>query len=143
MRKVIDATDLLVGRMGTVVAKMLLEGESVDIINAEKAVISGNKKFILQDYRERKNLGAPLRGPYYPRRPDMVLRRMIRGMLPYSKPRGKEAFANLMCYIGVPSEFEDKKAETIESANYSKLPNFKYVTLKQISAELGFNFKND
>ena len=143
MRQVIDATDLLVGRMGTVVAKRLLEGESIDIINAEKAVISGNKKFILQDYRERKLLGAPMRGPYYPKRPDMILRRMIRGMLPYAKPRGKEAFARLMCYMSVPSEFAEKKAETIVAAKYSKLPNFKYITIKQISAELGFNMNDE
>jgi len=134
---IINAENLVAGRIGTIAAKKALEGEKVDIVNAEKAIITGNRLTTFAIYKRKIDRGIPLKGPYYPKRPDMLLRRIIRGMLTHRKDRGRKAFARIMCYIGVPDQFKDKKMETIEGANVSKLSNLKYVTLDSISKHLG------
>jgi large subunit ribosomal protein L13 len=134
---IIDATNLIVGRIATIVAKKALLGEKIDIINCENAVLTGSKKQILEKFKQRRDRGVPLQGPYYPRMPDMLVKRMIRGMLPWKRNRGRVAFKNIKCYIGVPEELKDKEATTIEEANISKVPSLKYVHIKNISKFLG------
>ena len=133
----IDATDLIVGRLGTVVAKKALLGETIDIINAEKAVVSGKKKAVLDRVKIRINRGTPAKGPHFKRAPDRLLKRMIRNMLPYKQHKGEVALKRIKCWRGVPDQFKDKKAETIVTANASKLPNFNYVSIARISQEIG------
>ena len=48
----IDAENAILGRLCTEVAKYLLEGHAVNILNCEKVVISGKKHSILREYRE-------------------------------------------------------------------------------------------
>ena len=48
---IIDATNLLVGRLATVVAKKALLGGKIDIVNAEKAIISGPKRLVINKYK--------------------------------------------------------------------------------------------
>ena len=134
---IIDASNLLLGRLAATAAKKALLGEKIDIVNCEKAVVSGNKEKILQRFKQKKSMGIPLKGPYYPRMPDRMVRRTIRGMLPYKKEKGKNAFERVMCYIGVPEKFKDKKMETIKEADVEKMPNLKYVSIGQISKFLG------
>src|SRR3972149_4303521 len=96
---IIDATNLIIGRMASVVAKELLKGEKVIIVNAEESIISGARSSVLGKYRERrerKSIVNPARhGPFFPRRPEGIIRRAVRGMLPYKKAKGKNAFKNL------------------------------------------------
>ncbi len=134
---IIDAQDLILGRMATVVAKKAILGESVNIINCESVVISGNKKNIISNYQQKRERGEPSHGPHFPRRADLVVKRTIRGMLPYKTSRGLDAFKRVKCYVGIPSELESQKAETIESAKIDKLPNLKYISLGKISKLLG------
>ncbi|NQU98079.1 50S ribosomal protein L13 [Candidatus Woesearchaeota archaeon] len=134
---ILDATDLILGRFATVAAKKSLQGEKVDIVNCEQAVIVGRKQEILAKYKNRRERGAPLVGPYFPRIADRFVRRSIRGMLPYKQPKGKEAFKRIMCYKGMPKDFQDKKAETIKEANLIKLSHTKYVTVKNVCTFLG------
>ncbi len=134
---IIDATDLILGRMAAFVAKKALLGEKIDIINCENAVITGSKEFILSKYKQTRSRGVPLKGPYYPRMPDRFVRRAIRGMLEYKKPRGRKAFERIMCYISIPENFKDKKAETIEKANISKIPSLKYMRVGELCKLLG------
>jgi large subunit ribosomal protein L13 len=129
---IIDATDLILGRLASYVAKKALLGEKIDIVNSENTVISGKKEQIYGNYLRKRQRGIPLQGPYIPRMPDMMVRRTIRGMIPYKTDRGKKAFKNIKCWIGVPSEFKDQKTETIKSANVSKLPYLKYKTVGYI-----------
>lgn len=133
---IIDATDLIVGRMATYVAKQALLGETVKIVNAEKAVISGRKENTYDKLLKKMAMGTPKKGPFIPRMPDRLLRRMIRGMVDYKKPRGKAAYKRILCYIGVPEEFKDNLV-TVEGANKSKLPHLKYATLREVSKRLG------
>ncbi len=134
---IIDASGLILGRLGTFVAKKALQGETIEIINAEKAVVTGDKKRVLAAYRRRREFGAPLVGPYFPRQPDRFVKRMIRGMLPYKQPRGQKAFKNIKCYFGVPDDLKDKKADKVDIAGIEKLTNMKYQTVESICRFLG------
>lgn len=134
---IIDATDLIMGRLATVVAKKALLGEEIDIVNCEKAAVTGSRKEVLDEFKRRRERGIPLKGPYYPKQSDRIVRRAIRGMLPYKKHKGSEAFKRVMCYIGVPEKLQGKEMQTIEAANIDKLPNVRYVHVGAIAKELG------
>ena len=134
---IIDATNLILGRLATFVAKKALEGETIDVINADKAIITGDKKKVLAEYKRKRDRGSPLVGPYFPRQSDRFVKRTIRGMLPYKRPRGEKAFKSIKCHAGVPADLQDQKAETIGSANVIKLSNTKFLTVKEICTFLG------
>ena len=114
--KVINAEGLILGRMSSHIAKQLLNGEEIVVINAEKAIITGRKRMIYDEYRKMRELNHPRKGPYFPRMPDKILKRTIRGMVPYQSPRGRKAYRNLKVYIGTPKDYDVKKSETIETA---------------------------
>ncbi len=137
---VIDATNLILGRMASYVAKKALLGEEIAIVNCENSYITGDKKRVFESFKQKRERGVPLQGPYYPRMPDRIVRRAVRGMLPYKKAKGKEAFSRVMCYIGVPEELKEKKAETIKEASIGKVPNLKYVRLGEIARLLGAKY---
>jgi large subunit ribosomal protein L13 len=134
---VIDATDLIIGRLGTYAAKQALLGYDVKIINSEKAIASGKKKSVYDEYLQKMHRGTWSKGPFIHRMPDRILRRTIRGMLPHKKSRGIDAFKRVMCYVGCPDELKDKKAVTFEDANKSKLPSLNYIDLRNLSKRLG------
>ncbi|MCK5039060.1 MAG: 50S ribosomal protein L13 [Thermoplasmata archaeon] len=139
--QVIDGTGYILGRLATYVAKQALEGEEIVIINAQNVLITGSRDDILADYKNRRNRGVTGRnrkGPYYPRMPDRLVRRSIRGMIPYQQPRGKAAYERVMAYIGVPKEFEGAKLVTVENARYKG--STKKMTVGDISVGLGANF---
>jgi len=133
----IDATNLILGRLASFAAKKALLGENIEIINCEKAVITGSKKRTLRDYRERLQRGSSTKGPFIPKRADRLVKRVIRGMLPYRKENGKKALKRIKCYINVPSNLKDKKPEQLKKMDISKLPVMKYLTVKEICRELG------
>lgn len=134
---IINAENLILGRFASFVAKKALLGEKVDIVNVEKAVISGKRLITLEHYREKRVRGYALHGPFFPRDPLRMVKRTIRGMLPYKQEKGKEAFKRIRCYVGVPKEFEGKKFETIKYADVSKVYRTKFITVAEISKHLG------
>ena len=136
--KVIDASDCVMGRLASSVAKTLLNGEEVHIVNAENAVISGSKDMIFGEYISKRNLNHPRKGPYYPRMPHMMLKRAVRGMIPYQKPRGREAFKKLKVDIGTPISLKKEKLEIVEKAKMNN--STKYIKLGDISKNLGAKF---
>ncbi|MDD1773925.1 MAG: 50S ribosomal protein L13 [Methanobacterium sp.] len=111
---IIDGEGLVLGRLASKVSKKLLEGEDITVLNADKIVISGNKEWAYAKYKQRidrASISNPRRmGPKFPRRPDDIFRRTVRGMLPYKKPKGREAFKSLKVYVGIPREFQDQEA---------------------------------
>lgn len=132
---IIDAKDTVLGRIGSYAAKKALLGEKIDVINCEYAIITGSKKFILHNYRKMEERGTPFSGPFIQKVPDKLVRRTIRGMIPYKKPRGRAAFKNIKCYKGIPEQFKDK--ETIKLPwNLSKLKILKYLTIKDLCKQL-------
>lgn len=137
MDSIIDAKGCIAGRIATVVAKKAMLGETVNVVNAEQAIISGRKKFTIEKFLNRRSRGIPLKGPYYPRQADRLLKRIIRGMIPHRQHKGRTALARVKCHIGIPKAFEDKKIEVVEGASATKLPNMKYISLQELSRELG------
>lgn len=101
MKLYYDATGAVLGRLGSVVCKELLKGKEVVIINAEKSIISGDRLRVIADLHWWKDLGGiGLKGPRVSRLPDLLMKRMIRGMLPWNITKGREAYDRLRCYVG-------------------------------------------
>ncbi|AFL94798.1 50S ribosomal protein L13 [Thermococcus cleftensis] len=141
--RIINAEGLILGRLASKVAKMLLEGEEVVIVNAEKAIITGNREDIFAKYKQRTELRTrtnPRKGPFYPKRSDEIVRRTVRGMLPWKTDRGRKAFKRLRVYVGIPKEFEGRELETISEAHMSRLATPKYVTVGEVAKFLGGKF---
>ncbi|MEM3874395.1 MAG: 50S ribosomal protein L13 [Candidatus Bathyarchaeia archaeon] len=136
--KVINADGLILGRMASVIAKRLLKGEKIAVVNAEKAIISGKKKSKVKEAKEFLEVGHPGKGPMHPRRPDRILRRTVRGMLPYKQPKGKQAYKRLRVFIGIPDELKNREMETIEEAQAKKL-TCPYFTLGELAKEIGWS----
>jgi large subunit ribosomal protein L13 len=138
MTAIIDLKDLVIGRAATHIAKRLLNGERIELINAEKAVIKGPKDYIIAKYKKRVDMavvGNPHYGPKFSRRPDKIVKVIIRGMLPNITRKRKPELENLRIHIGVPKSLEKEKAETIERAKNREKKNFLYI--KDLSSELG------
>jgi len=135
---IIDAKGLILGRMASVIAKRLLQGESIIVLNAEKTAISGKRLQIVQEAKTFLEVGHPRKGPYHPRRPDRIVRRTIRGMLPRKKPKGKLAYKRLKVYLGAPKEFEGKEIQTILDASAEKLKS-PYITVGELAKEIGWS----
>ena len=73
---VVDATDHIAGRLSSNVAKLLLKGNRVSIINCEKIMISGSRSNIIKEYRDFLEISSilhPKHGPFHPRRPDTII----------------------------------------------------------------------
>lgn len=129
----IDAENAIVGRIGAYAAKKALLGDTIKILNSEKAIITGNKKDIIHKYYTIRNkVGQPQKGPFVPRMPDRFFRRIIRGMLPYKRERGRLAFDRIMCYLGVPAEFKDKKLQKVPGAEAGKLKTIKFTKVEEV-----------
>jgi large subunit ribosomal protein L13 len=135
---VINADRLILGRMASKVAKKLLNGEEVIIVNAEKSVLSGKKKSKVAEAKEFLEVGAPEKGPFHYRRPDRIMRKTVRGMLPIKQPKGKTAYKKLKVFMGVPEELKDQKMETLAEAQAAKLKG-PYFTLAELAKEVGWN----
>lgn len=128
---VVDAADQVLGRVCSRVAKQLLKGENVVVVNAERAVVTGRPDLVYRVYLEKRWRGDPHHGPYYPTLPEAILRRSVRGMLPYKKPKGREALRRLRVHAGNPQNLRGERV----AKNSSQLTH-KYVTLSDISKQL-------
>ena len=135
LMKIIDASGLILGRLSSTVAKQLLSGDEVVVINAEKAIVTGKKESVLKKYKDMRELSHARKGPHYPRMPDQILKRTVRGMIPYQTPHGGKAYKNLKVYIGIPKEYDGKKSESIEAATSKYLSH--YIELGEVSRFLG------
>jgi large subunit ribosomal protein L13 len=135
---IIDANGLILGRMASTVAKRLLQGEDITIVNAEKAVISGKRLSRIKAAKERLEIGHPRKGPFHARRPEQIVRRTIRGMLPRRKPKGQQAYRRLRVFINIPEELKGKEAQTIVDAGAEKL-KCPYITVGKLAKELGWS----
>ena len=133
---IVDAKNAVAGRLASTVAKKLLEGERIIIINSEQAIVTGRPQQIKEKYLHKRGRGNQ-HGPFIPKRPDLVLRRIIRGMLPYKEPRGRRAMKSLMIYIGYPEKFEGRKTMVIE--NSAKEVRTTYLTIKKLSKSVGWS----
>ena len=129
---ILDGTNAILGRLASYAAKQALLGKEVAVVNCEKLVISGNRKIILENYREvRAKGGSSQKGPYFPTQPARIMKRTIRGMLSYKEGRGAAALKKIKCYEGLPKEFAEFKKEQMFNAKGMRTMN-----LAEVSEEL-------
>jgi large subunit ribosomal protein L13 len=140
MVAVIDAEGAVLGRLCTAVAKRLLKGEEIAVVNSEKAIVTGKKAMIKAHYKQEREVGTYRKGQFYPRMPDRLVKRCVRGMIPYQEPHGRTAFKKLKCYIGVPKEFAGITFEKIQSAEKHPAD---FMTIQEIAEFLGVKVYNE
>jgi large subunit ribosomal protein L13 len=110
MNIVIDGSNALLGRLASYAAKQALLGHDVVIVNCKEVVISGNSRSIIAHYRVRRARGGSAqKGPYFPKIAERIVKRTIRGMLPYTQGRGLAAFKKVRCYNELPQEYAEVK----------------------------------
>jgi large subunit ribosomal protein L13 len=131
-----DAENQVLGRLCSVIAKKLLNGEDITVVNCEKAVLAGGKDFTMNKYKIKVERGDPHHGPYFPKTPMDIFRRTVRGMLPWDRSKGRTAYRKLKVFIGMPAELKDKK---IEKAAVSEASNLvcDYISISELSVALG------
>lgn len=138
---VIDAKNKVLGRMATQVAKALLNGHEVAVVNAEDSFISGHNRNIVANYKEKlewQDKGNPEHSPYVSRRSDLFVKRVIRGMLPYKKPKGKVAYKKLKVFIGVPEELKKHKMTEVKTKTQNQIFE-STIYVKDLVQKLGYN----
>jgi large subunit ribosomal protein L13 len=140
MVTVIDGENLLLGRMCSIVAQRILAGEEIAIINAEKVIVSGSRAMVMKEYYAKRSRGSVEGGPFYPRRPDQIVKRTIRGMIPYKTRPGAATFRRVKVYVGVPYEFKGVDAEVLDTAHRDRLSSARYITIGAISTNLGAKY---
>jgi len=141
MVTIIDGRNAVLGRLGSIVAQRIMDGEEIVVINAESIVVTGERDMIFADYKARVDRGdtTKRKGPFYPRRADLLFKRSVRGMIPWTTTSGREAYRRLHVYVGTPKQFAD--AETVKIEDAMKKINGKYTTLGAISKFLGSNVR--
>ncbi|PAV64502.1 hypothetical protein WR25_27221 [Diploscapter pachys] len=144
---VIDGKDHLLGRLASVVAKQLLQGEKVIVLRCEEIAISGNfhrsKLKYMSFMRKRLNIN-PSRGPFHFRAPSKIFWRTVRGMMPHKTPHGNAALKNLRVHEGCPPPYDKEAKFNLPSANkhLRLLPRRKSCTVGRLSHEVGWQYKD-
>jgi len=128
--KIIDGKKAVLGRLASYVAKEVLKGEEIIVLNCEQVIITGNKKNIKEKFDAKRNRsGSGQKGPQHSILSHMIVKRTIRGMLPNHRTgRGREAFKKVKCYVGIPKEFEESKKILAGKEKTSK-----FILIKDIS----------
>ena len=131
VKLIYDGKNAVFGRISSIIAKELLKGNSVDLINCNEIIISGDKKLLAKKILTKRKMGSggSLKGPKYPRVADKLVKRMIRGMLPRDRAKGRDAFRRLKCYV------DDSTIKENETKNIIRLVHrkpTKYSTIKEI-----------
>jgi len=137
---VVDGAGHIAGRLASIVAKKLLEGERVVVVNTEKILISGSIDTIRREWEARLEITSatnPKHTPMHPRRPDRIFARMVRGMVPRKKPKGRLALKRLRTYIGVPEEYNNVEKVVFKEAMITK-PAAYYVSLAEVAKLVGW-----
>lgn len=133
---IINAQNLILGRLASFAAKQALLGKKIDIVNCGNAVIIGKKKEIIKKYKQRIEKGTPKKGLFFPRTPEKFVKRAIRGMLPYKKERGKNALKNIKCHEDIPHNLKEKENLYLEKFDVFKTHNLNFIRINQICKSL-------
>ena len=141
MVTIIDGRNAVLGRLGSLVAQRIMDGEEIVVVNAESIVVTGERDMIFADYKARVDRGdtTKRKGPFYPRRADLLFKRSVRGMIPWTSTSGREAYRRLHVFVGTPKQFAD--AELVKIDDAAKKISGKYTTLGAISKFLGSNVR--
>lgn len=135
--QIVDGTNMVFGRAASQLAKKLLQGEEIHLVNAEKLVIIGNPKQISERYlakRRIKHKANPEHSPKWSKVPHLLVKRMIRGMLPWKSSRGRDAMKRLRVYTGNPKNLEQNLK--LEKASFDGVT--KHMTIHELCRRLGY-----
>lgn len=130
----VDAEGRILGRLAVQIAERLKNGDEVHVINSEQAVVTGKREKIFEDYRAKRNKGSREKGPFYPKAPDRIVKRTVRGMLPKNN-QGRDSFKRLRTYNGNPEDLEVGE-DTVEVKTVTDLKGRNYVSINDISAHM-------
>lgn len=137
---VVDGSNCISGRLCSKVSKLLLQGNRVSVVNAEKVMVSGNKYEVIESYKKRLEVSSvtnPINGPFHPRRPDTIITKMIRGMVPKRKSSGIESFKRLRVYIGVPNELKNSTMKIFDDTKITRQESF-YISMSDVAKQIGW-----
>ena len=138
---IVDGTNMIAGRLCSHAAKLLLQGNRVHIVNSEYIMISGSRESIIREYREFLEVASinnPKFGPFHPRRPDTIITKMVRGMLPKTKSSGQAAFKRLRVYLGVPNELKSLSRTQFEDARIRRTSPY-YTSVGELGRMIGWH----
>ena len=135
MVTIIDGRNAILGRLGSIVAQRIMDGEEIVVVNAESIVVTGERDMVFADYKARVDRGDTTKS----RRADLLFKRSVRGMIPWTSTSGREAYRRLHVFVGTPKQFAD--AELVKIDDASKKISGKYTTLGAISKFLGSNVR--
>ena len=144
---VIDGKGHLLGRLASIVAKQLLEGQKIVVVRAEQLNISGEffrNKLKYHDYLRKATVFNKTRGPFHFRAPSRIFYKAVRGMISHKTARGKAALERLKVFEGVPPPYDKKKRVVVPSAlRILRLKQGrKYTTLAQLSTSVGWKYED-
>lgn len=137
----IDATGHIAGRLCSKVASEILRGKRVVVLNAEQAVLSGKRATIIAEWKQKLELGSkvnPIYGPLHPRRPDNIMWRMVRGMVPKTKAKGTLGLKRVRFYMGVPAKYSGVTLSKVDEALATR-PLPMYTTIADLAHNIGWN----
>jgi len=112
---IIDAEDCVLGRVAAYSAKKALQGKKIIILNCDKAIVTGDRKMVQEEFRQKFVRGGNAqKGPYVSSNPVLIMKRALRGMLPHKRERGRIAAKNIMCFNDTPLEYASAKKENLK-----------------------------
>jgi large subunit ribosomal protein L13 len=138
---VVNGEGHILGRLSSIIAKKLLEGNEVVVVNVDKVIVSGEKRMVVDSYKKILGVKVHLSHKWRPKRPRSPIRLFkasVKGMLPKNNKKGREALSRLKVYIGVPEEFKDAEMVVFKDAYKDRLKTNKYVELSVIAKEMGW-----
>lgn len=134
---IIDADGAILGRLASRIAQLLKEGYEVYVVNAEKAVVSGEKQRVIEGYKiwlSLRTLRNPEKSsPKRPRNPVSIVKYTVRGMLPKNFSKGRVRLSKLKVFVGVPKELEGKEMVKLPTRRSRRV-----VTVAEIAKTLGW-----
>jgi len=140
---VVDGANHMMGRVASVIAKELLNGQKVVVVRTEELNMSGSihrHKILYARFLTHRGNTKPSRGPNHYRAPSRILWRTIRGMIPHKTERGKAALDRLKVFEGCPHPFDKMKKQVIPAAlRVLRLkPGRKFCRLGDLSSQVGW-----
>jgi len=140
---IIDGKGHLIGRLASVLAKELLNGQKVVVVRCEEIQISGSlfrNQLIFSKFLQHRGNTNPKRGPIHYRSPSRILWRTVRGMIPHKSKRGQAALERLKVFEGTPFPYDKMKRVVVPFAlRVLRLkPGRKYCRLGDLASSVGW-----
>jgi large subunit ribosomal protein L13Ae len=137
----------LLGRLASIVAKQVLNGQRVVVVRCEELNMSGSffrAKMKYHNFLRKRTLSNPTHGAFHFRAPSRIFFRTVRGMLPHKTARGAAAMERLKVFEGCPEPYSSKKRMVVPAAlRVLRLkPGRRFATLGRLSHEVGWKYQD-